>query len=252
LPLSIVIPAYNEERRLPSTLDVVFAWLDRSPFPDTEILVVDDGSTDGTAVLVEGRMVQESRLRLIRNPGNRGKGYAVRHGMLEARGEWILFSDADLSAPIEELPRLLSAAQEGIADIAIGSRALDRSLIGVHQSAWREWSGIFFNRIMRLATGLPFADTQCGFKLYHREAARRIFPLQRLDGFSFDVEDLFVAKSLGIATLEVPVHWNNVEGTKVGMTQGIASFLDLLRIRWYSAQGLYSEERTKMEPWQPK
>jgi dolichyl-phosphate beta-glucosyltransferase len=252
LPLSIVIPAYNEERRLPSTLDAIFAWLARSSFADTEILVVDDGSTDDTAALVEGRMLQESRLRLIRNPGNRGKGYAVRHGMLQAKGEWILFSDADLSAPIEELPRLLSAAQASRAFVAIGSRALDRSLIGVHQSPWREWSGILFNRIMRLATGLPFADTQCGFKLYHRDAARRIFPLQRLDGFSFDVEDLFVAKSLGIATLEVPVRWNNVEGTKVGMTQGIVSFGDLLRIRWYSLQGLYSERRIKMEPWQPK
>lgn len=241
MPLSIVIPAYNEERRLPSTLDAVFAWLEQSSFPETEVLVVDDGSTDGTAALVEARMPAEPRLRLIRNPGNRGKGYAVRHGMLQAQGDWILFSDADLSAPINELPRLLSAAQESNASVAIGSRALDRSLIGVHQSQWRELSGILFNRIMRLATGLPFADTQCGFKLYHREAARRIFPLQRLEGFSFDVEDLFVAKSLGIATLEVPVRWNNVEGTKVGMTQGIASFLDLIRIRWYWLQGFYSE-----------
>lgn len=252
LPLSIVIPAYNEERRLPSTLDAIFAWLEQNSFADAEVLVVDDGSTDGTAVFVEGRMLERPRLRLIRNPGNRGKGYSVRHGMLEAQGEWILFSDADLSAPIGELPRLLSAAQESLAGIAIGSRALDRSLIGVHQSPWREWSGIVFNRIMRLATGLPFADTQCGFKLYHRDAARRVFALQRLDGFSFDVEDLFVAKSLGIATLEIPVRWNNVEGTKVGMAQGIASFLDLLRIRWYSLQGLYAEEHIKMEPWQPK
>jgi dolichyl-phosphate beta-glucosyltransferase len=241
LPLSIVIPAYNEERRLPSTLDAVFAWLEGSPYRDAEVLVVDDGSTDGMAAFVEGRRLQEPRLRLVRNPGNRGKGYAVRHGMLEAQGDWILFSDADLSAPIEELPRLLSAAQESNAAVAIGSRALDRSLIGVHQSRWRELSGIFFNRIVRLTTGLPFADTQCGFKLFRRDAARRIFPLQRLDGFSFDVEDLFIAKSLGLPSIEVPVHWNNVEGTKVGMAQGIASFLDLLRIRWYGLQGFYSE-----------
>jgi dolichyl-phosphate beta-glucosyltransferase len=241
LTLSIVIPAYNEERRLPSTLDAVFAWLDGNSYRDAEVLVVDDGSTDSTAALVEARAIQESRLRLVRNPGNRGKGYAVRHGMLEAQGDWILFSDADLSAPIEELPKLLAAAREKNSAVAIGSRALDRSLIGVHQSQWRELSGIFFNRLMRLLTGLPFADTQCGFKLFRRDAARRIFPLQRLDGFSFDVEDMFIAQSLGIATSEVPVRWNNVEGTKVGMAQGIASFLDLLRIRWYWLQGFYSE-----------
>ena len=241
LTLSIVIPAYNEERRLPATLDATFAWLDDSPYRDGEVLVVDDGSTDATAALVESRTAGESRLRLVRNPGNRGKGYAVRHGMLQAQGDWILFSDADLSAPIEELPKLLTAAHEKGSAVAIGSRALDRSLIGVHQSQWRELSGIFFNRVMRLITGLPFADTQCGFKLFSRDAARRIFPLQRLDGFSFDVEDLFVAQSLGIATCEVPVRWNNVEGTKVSMAHGIASFLDLLRIRWYWLQGFYSE-----------
>jgi dolichyl-phosphate beta-glucosyltransferase len=243
LPLSIVIPAYNEERRLPSTLDAIFAWLDGSPHRDTEVLVVDDGSSDGTAGLVERRMPAEPRLRLLRNPGNRGKGYAVRHGMLEAKGPWIVFSDADLSAPIAELPHLLSAVERSHAAIAIGSRALDRSLVGVHQNQFREWSGIVFNRIMRMATGLPFADTQCGFKLYHRDAAHRIFPLQRLDGFSFDVEDLFIAKVLGIPAIEVPVRWNNVEGTKVSMAQGLASFLDLVRIRRNQLRGYYNESR---------
>jgi len=241
LTLSIVIPAFNEERRLPTTLDVVFAWLDTTAYRDAEVLVVDDGSSDNTAAAVESRAAGEPRLRLVRNPGNRGKGYAIRHGMLEAKGDWILFSDADLSAPIEEFPKLLAAAEEQGAAIAIGSRALDRSLIGVHQSQWREISGIVFNRIMRLITGLPFADTQCGFKLFRREAARRVFPLQRLDGFSFDVEDLFVARTLGIPTIEVPVRWNNVEGTKVGLLQGIASFLDLLRIRWNWLQGHYTD-----------
>jgi len=243
LTLSIVIPAYNEEQRLPSTLDRIFTWLDGSPYSGTEVLVVDDGSTDGTVKVVESRAASEPRLRLILNPGNRGKGYAVRNGMLAARGEWILFSDADLSAPIEELPKLLAAARERNASIVIGSRALDRSLIGVHQSQWRELSGIFFNLLMRMITGLPFLDTQCGFKLFRRDAAHRVFPLQRLDGFSFDVEDLFVARTLGIPSIEVPVRWNNVEGTKVSLMQGLASFLDLLRIRWYWLQGLYSAEQ---------
>ena len=241
MTLSIVIPAYNEERRLPATLDVVFNWLDASPYGDAEVLVVDDGSTDATAAVVESRAAMEPRLRLVQNPGNRGKGFAIRHGMLQAKGDWILFSDADLSAPIDELPKLLAAAQEQGAAIAIGSRALDRSLIGVHQSQWREMSGILFNRIMRVITGLPFSDTQCGFKLFRRDAARRVFPLQRLDGFSFDVEDLFVAHTLGIPTIEVPVRWNNVEGTKVGLMQGVASFLDLLRIRWNWLQGQYTD-----------
>lgn len=239
LTLSIVIPAYNEERRLPSTLDTVLAWLNASAFPDAEVLVVDDGSGDGTAALVEARSAADPRVRLLRNPGNRGKGYAVRHGMSESRGGWILFSDADLSAPIEELPKLLGAAQEKNAAVAIGSRALDRSLIGVHQSRWRELSGIVFNLLMRVLTGLPFADTQCGFKLYSREAARQVFKRQRLDGFGFDVEDLFIARRLGLVAIEVPVKWNNVEGTKVGLTQGLRSFLDLLVIRWNGIRGVY-------------
>jgi dolichyl-phosphate beta-glucosyltransferase len=239
LTLSIVIPAYNEERRLPSTLDAVLTWLDDSAFADAEVVVVDDGSGDGTAALVEARSAADPRVRLLRNPGNRGKGYAVRHGMLESRGPWILFSDADLSAPIEELPKLLAAAQGRNAAVAIGSRALDRSLIGVHQSRWRELSGIVFNLLMRVVTGLPFADTQCGFKLYRRDASRQVFERQRLDGFGFDVEDLFIAHRLGLAAVEVPVKWNNVDGTKVGLAQGLRSFLDLLVIRWNGIRGVY-------------
>ena len=241
LTLSIVIPAYNEERRLPSTLDAIFGWLDATSYRDAEVLIVDDGSADGTVAMVEQRAASDPRLRLLRNPGNRGKGYAVRHGMLEATGDWILSTDADLSAPIDELPKLLAAAEQKGAAIAIGSRALDRTLIGVHQSQWREMSGIVFNGVMRLITGLPFADTQCGFKLFRRDAAGRVFKRQRLDGFSFDVEDLFIAQTLKIPAIEVPVRWNNVEGTKVGLVQGIASFLDLLRIRWNWLQGQYTD-----------
>ncbi|MEQ1886752.1 MAG: dolichyl-phosphate beta-glucosyltransferase [Bryobacteraceae bacterium] len=239
MTLSIVIPAYNEERRLPSTLDAVLSWLDQSPYQDVELVVVDDGSRDGTADLVRKYTAADSRVRLVQNPGNRGKGYAVRNGMQQAKGEWILFSDADLSAPIEELPKLLEAAQKNTASVAIGSRALDRSLIGVHQSAWRESMGVVFNRVMRIITGLPFADTQCGFKLYKRDAAKRIFERQQLDGFGFDVEDLFIARKLGIPCVEVPVRWNNVEGTKVSMTNGMRSFADLTIVRWNSIRGRY-------------
>jgi dolichyl-phosphate beta-glucosyltransferase len=237
--LSLVIPAYNEEKRLPPTLEALSCYLDSSPYADAEIVVVDDGSRDSTAALIEAAAGRDPRIRLLHNPGNHGKGYSVRHGMLEARGEWILFSDADLSAPIEELPKLMDAAQARGAAIAIGSRALDRSLIGVHQSRWREISGVFFNRIVRLLTGLNFADTQCGFKLYHRDAARLVFSLQRLEGFGFDVEDLYIARRLGLHAIEVPVRWNNVAGTKVRLLDGARSFTDLLLVRWNGLRGRY-------------
>lgn len=233
--LSIVIPAYNEEARLPATLEGVLAYLGTQSFAFVEVIVVDDGSRDGTAALV-GR---KDGIRLLKNPGNRGKGYTVRHGMLEAKGDWILYTDADLSAPIAELEKLLASAERENADVAIGSRALDRSLVGVHQSGFREISGRAFNLAMRLVTGLPFRDTQCGFKLFRAAAAREIFARQKLDGFSFDVEDLVIAKSLGYRAIEVAVVWNNVEGTKVGMLSGVQSFLDLLGIRWRAMSGRY-------------
>ena len=239
MTLSIVIPAFNEERRLPATLDALMSWLDASAYRDAEVLIVDDGSNDGTARLVETRVQSDARLRLLKNPGNRGKGYAVRHGMAEATGEWMLMTDADLSAPIAELPKLFQAVIAKNAAIAIGSRALDRSLIGVHQARARELSGIVFNRVMRLVTGLPFADTQCGFKLYRRDAAREIFPRQLLDGFGFDVEDLIIANRLGFATVEVPVRWDNVEGTKVSLLHGVRSFGELFVIRGHAVRGRY-------------
>ena len=231
------MPAYNEESRLPATLEKIAAWLNSSTYADAEILVVDDGSRDGTAAVVEA--FQDSRFRLLKNPGNRGKGYAVRHGMLKAQGQWILFTDADLSAPIEELPKLFAAVERTGAAVAIGSRALNRSLIGVHQQRWRELSGIFYNRVMRVIVGLPLADTQCGFKLYRRDAAQAVFPRQGIDGFGFDVEDLFIAKRLGYAIVEVPVRWDNVEGTKVSTMAGIQSFVDLITIRSNGFRGKY-------------
>jgi dolichyl-phosphate beta-glucosyltransferase len=242
--ISIVIPAFNEEARLPATLEKVIDYLRSKNFSFSEIVVVDDGSRDGTAGLVEQRQVTYPSLRLVRNPGNRGKGFTVRHGVMEARGEWILTTDADLSAPIGELDKLIAAverprgSEEG-ARIAIGSRALDRSLVGVHQSALREGAGRIFNLLMRMVTGLPFRDTQCGFKLFEAVAAREIFSRQTLEGFSFDVEDLVIAKVLGYKAVEVAVVWNNVEGTKVSAFAGAASFGALIGIRGRAIAGKY-------------
>ncbi|MEK7751496.1 MAG: dolichyl-phosphate beta-glucosyltransferase [Acidobacteriota bacterium] len=237
--ISIVVPAYNEERRLPSTLDALVAYLDAREWTFAEIVVVDDGSTDGTVALVERRRAARPLIRLLRNPGNRGKGYAVRHGVLEAKGDWILFSDADLSTPIGELDKLYAAAQARGAQAAIGSRALDRSLIQRHQPGLRETAGKFFNLVMRLTTGLPFRDTQCGFKLFQAPAAREIFRRQQLDGFGFDVEALFIARKLGLLAIEVPVRWSDVEGTKVSTLRGLDAFVDLARIRLRQMAGRY-------------
>jgi len=237
--VSIVIPAYNEEARLPATLEKILAYLRQMDFSFAEVVVVNDGSQDGTAALVERERRNHPLIRLVANPGNRGKGFSVRHGMLEAKGEWILSTDADLSAPIEELDKLFDAVDHAEAQVAIGSRALDRSLVGVHQSALREMSGRVFNVVMRGITGLPFRDTQCGFKLFEARAARKIFSRQRLNGFGFDVEVLFIARKLGCNSIEVPVRWDNVEGTKVSLLLGGKAYLDLFRVRWNALNGKY-------------
>lgn len=237
--LSIVIPAYNEERRLPSTLVKVSQYVSARPWDFLEVLVVNDGSRDGTARLVNDFRTSHPAFRVLENPGNRGKGYSVRHGMLEAKGDWVLFSDADLSAPIEELDKLYNAAKEAGASLALGSRALDRSLIAVHQPAFREYAGRFFNLVMRGVTALPYWDTQCGFKLFTRDAAQQVFRRQKLDGFGFDVEALVIAQLLGIKAVEVPVRWSDVEGTKVSMRHGLNGFADLARVRWNQIKGLY-------------
>lgn len=238
--ITIVIPAYNEELRLPATLSAVLAHLSRREWRFAEVLVVDDGSTDGTVGVAEEFCRSHPAVRLLKNPGNRGKGYSVRHGMLEAKGDWILFSDADLSAPIEEMDKLIEAAEERGAAVAIGSRALDRSLIAVHQSFFRESAGRVFNLLMQLLTGLRFRDTQCGFKLFEARAAREVFRRQRLERFGFDAEVLFIARRLGYRTVEVPVRWSHSEGTKVSMFRdSLNMFLDLLRIRWHQLRGRY-------------
>lgn len=212
---------------MPATLDKVRDYLSTSSWEFSELVVVDDGSRDATAAVAA-----RAGARVLQNPGNRGKGYTVRHGMLEAKGDWSLFTDADLSAPIAEVEKLWRAAEQERAQVAFGSRAVDRSLVGVHQSAFRESMGRVFNLLMRIETGLPFRDTQCGFKLFETAAAREIFNRQRLDGFGFDVEVLYIASHLGYRVLEVPVRWNDVAGTKVSMWRGVTAFLDPLKVRW--------------------
>ena len=234
--LSIIIPAYNEAKRLPASLVKVREYLAASPWEFAEVVVVDDGSADRTL-----QVARDAGVRVLQNPGNRGKGYSVRHGMLEAKGEWALFTDADLSSPIGEVEKLWSAVVREGAQVAVGSRAVDRSLVGVHQPILREAVGRVFNGVMRLATGLPFKDTQCGFKLFQTSAGREVFSRQQLDGFGFDVEVLFIAKQLGYRSLEVPVRWDNVEGTKVSLLLGFAAFLDLLKVRRNALQGKYKK-----------
>jgi dolichyl-phosphate beta-glucosyltransferase len=232
--ISIIIPAFNEEKRLPSTLLQVRDYLAATAWEFAEIVVVDDGSRDATASVAE-----RTGARVLRNPGNRGKGYSVRHGMQEAKGDWLLFTDADLSAPIADLDTLWKRAEKEQAAVAIGSRALDRSLVGVHQPKFREAMGRLFNLIMRLITGLPFRDTQCGFKLFEAKAARQVFGRQLLEGFGFDVEILYIAHHLRLKSIEVPVQWNDVAGTKVSLWRGMAAFLDPLKVRWNGLTGKY-------------
>ena len=237
--LSIIIPAYNERSRLPATLDRVIDYMKTAGWERWEIIVVDDGSSDGTAEAAEAAHETNARVRVLRNPGNRGKGYAVRHGMLDSGMEWRLLTDADLSAPIEELEKLWNAVKDGQAQVAIGSRALDRSLIGVHQPGFRETAGKLFNFVMQVFIGLHIRDTQCGFKLFRGDVASAVFARQQIERFGFDVEALFLARKMGFRIAEIPVRWNHVEGSKVGMLNGAQSFIDLAKIRWYQISGKY-------------
>jgi glycosyltransferase involved in cell wall biosynthesis len=239
--LSIVIPAYNEEARLARALGRIrdyFASRGPSAQPH-EILVVDDGSKDGTVRVAEEWMRKLPMLRVVSNGGNRGKGYSVRHGMLEARGRVALFTDADLSSPIEESEKLLAAIRAGN-DVAIGSRALDRSKISVRQSRSRELAGIIFNGFVRLFTGLRYHDTQCGFKAFVRAPSRIVFEQQRIEGFGFDPEILFLAERHGLRGIEVPVSWAHDPATKVHMIRdSLRMFGDLIYIRWNWLMGRY-------------
>jgi dolichyl-phosphate beta-glucosyltransferase len=235
--LSIIIPSYNEESRLPATLERIAAYLENYS-GSAEVLVVDDGSNDRTAAVAESFGSKIPSLRVVSNGENRGKGYSVRHGMHEARGRIALFTDADLSAPIEEAGKLIDALERH--DVAIGSRAMDRSMISVHESRFREFAGIIFNKIVRVILWLPFVDTQCGFKAFRRESCKIIFEQQTIERFGFDPELLYLARHHGLRTVEIPVSWGHSPSTKVSMLRdSIQMFIDVFTIRWHALTGRY-------------
>jgi dolichyl-phosphate beta-glucosyltransferase len=239
MPLySIIIPAYNEGERLGATLDQVFSCVSSQGW-DAEVIVVNDGSRDNTPDLVRAHTREYPNLRLLENPGNRGKGYSVRNGMLNANGEVLLFSDADLSSPLEEAVKLFAAIEAG-ADIAIGSRWVQPDLQAHRQSLLRQFYGRIFNVALRLFLGLGFKDTQCGFKAFTRQAAQTIFPLQRIERWGFDPELLFLARKAGLKVREVGVVWSHAEGTRISpLRDGIRMFLEVLQIRWNALSGKY-------------
>ena len=223
-PFSIVIPCFNEAGRIGETLRLTLDYLATNA-PDSELIVVNDGSMDATGAIARERLKSaQIAARLLENFPNRGKGAAVRSGLLAAQKPVGLFSDADLSTPLEETPKLIEPVANGEVDIAFGSRALDRSLIGIRQPWRREQAGRVFNLLVRIATGLPFWDTQCGFKAFRLDVCRPIIEVAQIEGFAFDVELLYLAQRAGLRIREVPVRWNHAEGSKVSF------FRDSLRM----------------------
>ena len=229
--LSIIIPAYNEEARIGGTLSAILDDLVESD--NVEVIVVDDGSTDRTGIVTRAAFADSPVAgRLIRYDQNRGKGYAVRAGLLSATAPIAVFTDADLSTPITELSKIVDPIRRGTSDIVFGSRALDRRLIGKHQPLFREWGGRVFNYVLRAATALPFKDTQCGFKAFRMSCCRPILESATVDRFGFDVELLYVAYRLGLRLKEVPVRWNHCQGSKVSMFRDSVHMLaDVFTVR---------------------
>lgn len=243
---SIILPAYNESERLTTSLPKVLEYV-RQRDLTAEIIVVNDGSKDDTGEIVRQFAVADPIIRLVENPGNRGKGYSVRNGVLHARGDMILFSDTDLSSPIYEADKLFAALANG-ADIAIGSRWLQRELQTERQPLLRQLYGRLFNLGLRIVLGLSFRDTQCGFKAFTREAAQVIFPRQRIERWGFDPEILFLANKFNLRTVEVPVEWAHDHRSKINpLRDGMRMAQEVVKVRMNDIQGLYEHPSVAIE-----
>lgn len=251
--LSLVIPAYNEEKRLPATLAAIVDYLALRDF-SYELIVVDDGSSDGTREMVRDFASTRPWIRLENyvdeagKPVNRGKGYAVRHGILAAVGRDILFSDADLSTPIEELDKMMGPISAGDYDITFASRALPDSKLAIHQPWYREWMGRTFNKFVQRVVDTEIVDTQCGFKGFRGDAARAIFSRANIDGFGFDTELVFLARKYGFKIKEVPVTWHHRDESRVSpLVAPFQMMGELLQVRMNDMRGLYEADEAATE-----
>ena len=244
---SIVIPAYNERLRIIATLDAVVACVRRNHW-DAEVIVVNDGSSDETADLVRDFAVHAPEVRLMENPSNRGKGYSVRNGIVHAQGNIVMFTDADLSAPIDEAERLFAAIEQDGADIAIGSRWLATSRQTHRQPLYRQFFGRCFNALTRMVMRLPYADTQCGFKAFTRDAAQTVFQLQTIERWGFDPEILFIARKRRFKVKEVPVSWAHDARTRISyLRDGLQMLKELAIVRWNAILGRYGRDITEVD-----
>ncbi|MGO9520121.1 MAG: dolichyl-phosphate beta-glucosyltransferase [Candidatus Korobacteraceae bacterium] len=243
---SFIIPAYNESERLSVSLPKVLDYIRKNKLA-AEVIVVNDGSSDDTAEVVRRFAAASSEIRLLENPGNRGKGYSVRNGMLHGRGDVLLFTDADLSSPIYEAGKLFDAIAHG-ADIAIGSRWLQAELQTERQPWYRQLYGRLFNLGLRIVLGLPYRDTQCGFKAFSRAAAHAVFCRQQIERWGFDPELLFVADKLKLRTVEVPVEWAHDHRSRINpLRDGLNMGLEMLQVRWNDVRGRYRSPSISVE-----
>jgi glycosyltransferase involved in cell wall biosynthesis len=236
--VSIIIPAYNESQRIVASLDKISAYIAEQQWT-AEIVVVNDGSRDNTAEIVQEYVKKNPVVRLLENPGNRGKGYTVRNGVMHANGDVILFTDADLSSPIQESRKLFNAIEAG-ADVTFGSRWLQAELQTERQPLYRQVFGRIFNLLLRIILGLKYKDTQCGFKAFTRKAGHQIFSRQMIDRWGFDPEILFLAEKFGFKVAEVPVEWAHDNRSKINpVVDGFKMFTEMLRVRWADLTGKY-------------
>ncbi len=244
--VSIIVPAFEEQERLGDSIAKILSYVAEKKI-NAELIVVDDGSGDSTADIAKSACANfpDANTKVIRYEQNRGKGFAVKTGLLAASAKTALFSDADLSTPIEEMHKLIDPIANGEFDVTFGSRALDRSLIGTHQPWRREQGGRVMNLIIKTMSGLPFYDTQCGFKAFNMTKFRPLLDRMTIDRFGFDVEFLFVGKHHGLRLAEIPVRWNNVEGSKVSVIRDTRRmFAELNQIRRNANQGVYDNIQT--------